>query len=83
MLYPMYFFIFPIYHVMLIYIDIHTYFPYSFMLSVSVSCVCACVLLGEEPAAMQHASGSLVTPILSVVLFAVIAAVFAEMVCQR
>ncbi|XP_073835295.1 defective proboscis extension response 14 [Musca autumnalis] len=42
------------------------------------------VLNGEEPAAMQHASGSTMSPILSVVLFTVIAAsLFAEMLCQR
>ncbi|KAI9589599.1 hemicentin-1 [Glossina fuscipes] len=37
------------------------------------------VLNGEEPAAMQHASASLMRPILSVVLFAV----FAVMICRR
>ncbi|XP_046803139.1 hemicentin-1 [Lucilia cuprina] len=37
------------------------------------------VLNGEEPAAMQHASGSMVNPILSVVLFVV----FVIVVCQR
>lgn len=83
MLYPMYFFIFPIYHVMLIYIYIYIRISLTHLCYLFPFPVCACVLLGEEPAAMQHASGSLVTPILSVVLFAVIAAVFAEMVCQR